>query len=360
MAGMLNFTVGPVMSCQEVLDIANISAPYFRTPEFSGMMLQNERLMLKFLNAPDNSRCVFLTASGTGAMESCVANILDNNDKVIVINGGSFGYRFVKLCEIYGYNMDEIKCEFGRQIKKEQLDRFAGRGYTALLVNMNETSSGVLYNMSLISRFCKENNILLIIDAISSFITDEIDMAGLGAAAVITGSQKALAVQPGIAAVALAPSAVIRIENNKEKCMYLSLKSALKDMERGQTPFTPAVTTLIQINKRLTTIEENGGIKAERGRIAELTCYFREKIRDYPFKLVAEDKSNAVTALHPVTCGAEKIIRILKDEYNIWACPNGGGFADEVFRIGHIGHITKENYDTLFSAFDDMKIQGVI
>lgn len=107
-------------------------------------------------------------------------------------------------------------------------------------------------------------------------------------------------------------------------------------------------------------IEENGGIKAERARVEELAGYFREKIKDYPFELFAEDKSNAVTALHPVTCGAKKIVRLLKDEYNIWVCPNGGDLADEVFRVGHIGHITKENYDTLFSAFDDMKRQGVI
>lgn len=360
MAGMLNFTVGPVVSCPEVLKIASVSAPYFRTSEFSDMMLQNEKLILEFLNAPDDSRCVFMTTSGTGAMESCVMNILNNQDKVIVINGGSFGYRFVKLCELYGYNTSEVKCEFGHQVKKEQLDALAGKGYTALLVNMNETSSGVLYDMPLISKFCKENNILLIIDAISAFITDKIDMKEFGAAAIITGSQKALAVQPGIAVIALAPAAINRIQKNKEKCMYLSLKDALKNMERGQTPFTPAVTTLIQINKRLTDIEENGGVKVEQERVAGLARYFRRKIRNYPFELIPGDKSNAVTALYPTTCGAKKIVRLLKDEYNIWACPNGGDLADEVFRIGHIGNIIKENYDTLFAAFDDMKIRGVI
>lgn len=97
MAGMLNFTVGPVVSCPEVLKIASMSAPYFRTSEFSDIMFQNEKLILKFLNAPDDSRCVFLTTSGTGAMESCVMNILNNQDKVIVINGGSFGQRLLNF-----------------------------------------------------------------------------------------------------------------------------------------------------------------------------------------------------------------------------------------------------------------------
>lgn len=357
---MINFTVGPVMSCEEVLKVASHSTPYFRTPEFSEIMIQNEKLMLKFLNAPEKSRCVFLTTSGTGAMESCVMNILNDQDKVIVINGGSFGHRFAQLCELHGHEIAEVRCEFGHQIKKEQLEVLSGKGYTALLINMDETSSGVLYDIPLISQFCKENGILLIIDAISAFITDEISMRKFDAAAVIIGSQKALACQPGIAAIALAPAALERIENNQEKCMYLSLKSALKNMERGQTPFTPAVTTLLQINKRLITMEKSGGIEEERSKIAELVHYFRERIVDYPFKFVAEDKSNAVTALHPTTCGAKEIVRVLKDEYGIWACPNGGDLADEIFRIGHIGSITKEDYDVLLAAFKDMEKRGII
>lgn len=360
MTNMLNFTVGPVMSCQEVLEIASISTPYFRTSEFSTIMLENEKLMQKFLNAPSNSRCVFLTTSGTGAMESCVMNILNEKDKIIVINGGSFGRRFVEMCWLYKYEITEIKCTFGHQVKKRQLEALANKGYTALLINMDETSSGILYDMPMISEFCKQNNILLIIDAISAFMTDKIDMTSLGAAAIITGSQKALAVQPGIAVIALAFEALERVYNNKEKCMYLSLKEALKNMERGQTPFTPAVTILLQINKRLKIIDNNGGINAEIHRVAELANYFRNRIKAYPFEFITKDKSNAVTALHPTTCGANKIVRCLKDDYNIWVCPNGGELADKIFRIGHIGYITKENYDILFDAFDDLKKRGII
>lgn len=357
---MLNFTVGPVMSCQEVLQVASVSTPYFRTPEFSEVMLQNEKLMLKFLHAPEKSRCVFLTTSGTGAMESCVMNILNNKDKIIVINGGSFGQRFVELCKLHEYEITEVRCKFGHQVKKDQLEILADKGYTALLVNMDETSSGVLYDMPMVSDFCKKNHILLIIDAISAFIADKIDMARFGAAAIITGSQKALAVQPGVAAIALAPTALERIDKNKEKCMYLSLKEALKNMQRGQTPFTPAVATLLQINKRLKRIENNGGIETERTKIVELARYFRNKIKDYPFEFITEDKSYAVTALHPTTCGAKEIVRILKDEYGIWVCPNGGDLTDKVFRIGHIGYIKKEDYDTLFAAFDELKKRGII
>lgn len=360
---MLNFTVGPVMSLPEVIEVANHSAPYFRTPEFSKVMLENEKLMLKFLHAPEGSHVVFLTTSGTGAMESCVMNILNEQDKVIVIDGGSFGHRFVELVELHKLKHTVIKCEFGHQVKQEQLDSLERQGYSALLVNMDETSSGVLYNMKLLSNFCKKNNILLIVDAISAFITDKIDMEQLRAAAIITGSQKALAVQPGVAVIALSPEALKRVSDNEEKCMYLSLKEALKNMERGQTPFTPAVTTLLQINARLKGIDAAGGVEAEREKINEITKAFRSQITKMPFEFVVKDpkdRSNAVTAIHPMTCGAKKIIQVLKDEYQIWGCPNGGEKADEVFRIGHIGHITRDDIDTLMAAFNDMQKRGII
>lgn len=357
---MLNFTVGPVMSDPEILEIANHSTPYFRTPEFSRIMLENESLILEYLNAPQGSKCVFLTSSGTGAMESCVMNVLNEQDKVIVINGGTFGQRFAELCDLHGLTYDEIKCDFGHQIHKGQLDKYNNCGYTALLVNMDETSSGTLYDMKMISDFCRDQGVLLIVDAISSFLADDIDMEKMGAAVVLTGSQKALAVQPGISVIALAPAALDRIENNKEKCLYLSLKQALVNMTRGQTPFTPAVTILLQINMRLLKIKHSGGIQAELKRIYDLTYYFRDKIKRYPFEFVSESSSNAVTALKPLTCKASDIVRELKDQYHIWVCPNGGDYSDTVFRVGHIGYLTKSDYDKLFEALDDMCRRGII
>ena len=105
---MLNFTVGPVMSDSSILKEGGKSAPYFRTTEFSEIMIENEKLMLEFLNAPKNSRCIFLTASGTGAMESCVMNLLSSKDKVLVVNGGSFGQRFVEMCQLHKLDYTEI------------------------------------------------------------------------------------------------------------------------------------------------------------------------------------------------------------------------------------------------------------
>lgn len=357
---MLNFTVGPVMSNNDVLEIGGQSSPYFRTKEFSEIMLENEKLMLEFLNAPEDSRCVFLTTSGTGAMESCVMNILNEQDKVLVVNGGSFGQRFVDLCKLYKLNFTEICLEFGKQIKSSDLAPYEDKGYTAFLINMDETSSGTLFDMDLISDFCRRNHIFLIIDAISAFIADKVDMRELDAGAIITGSQKALAVHPGISVIALSSEAIVRIDRNKEKCMYLSLKQALINMERGQTPFTPAVTTLLEINSRLKSIKAKGGIDAERAIIEKRATDFRLFIKTLPFEFASESMSNTLTSLRPLNVDAKSIFTIMKDDYDIWVCPNGGKYANQVFRVGHIGEITPEDMNNLMNAFEDMNQRGLL
>ena len=98
---MLNFTIGPVMSADKVREIGAEQVPYFRTSEFSATMKENEKLMKEFAKADDDARVVFITGSGTASMEASVMNILTPADKVLVVNGGSFGQRFVDLCELY-------------------------------------------------------------------------------------------------------------------------------------------------------------------------------------------------------------------------------------------------------------------
>lgn len=358
---MLNFTVGPVMSPQEVLEVASVSTPYFRTEEFSRVMFENEAMILTFLHAPKNARCVFLTSSGTGAMEACVINILNESDKVICINGGSFGQRFVDLCRLHYYEYTEIKCEFGTPLDMSRLEALGGKKYTALLVNMHETSSGIRYDMNAIADFCKKNEILLIVDAISSFIADSIDMEELGADVILTGSQKALALQPGIAIVALSNRAKERVKNNREKSLYFSFKEALKNMERGQTPYTPAVTILLQLHKRLSSMKEEGGILAEQKKIYEHAEYFRNQLVDLPLDFLVEnnkDRSNAVTALRSRHHRAGQIFEYLKKEYSIWICPNGGEYKEDIFRVGHIGCLEKRDYDLLLSAFREINAKG--
>lgn len=357
---MLNFTVGPVMSSETVRGIGAEQVPYFRTPEFSEIMLENERLVKLFIKAEKDARVVFITGSGTSSMEATVMDVLSPDDKVLVIDGGSFGHRFVQMLELHHIPHSIIKMEFGHNIKKEQLIEFEGKGYTAFLVNIDETSTGVLYDKKLISDFCRRNNMLFVVDAISSFLADDFDMADLGVDVVIAGSQKALACPPGISLIVLSKRAQERVEEHPMKCMYLSLKEALKNGERGQTPWTPAVGILHLLNARLREIESAGGVENETSKVATIATDFRKRIKDMPFEIVSESLSNCVTPLHPTTTSAYDIFTILKNEYNIWVCPNGGELQDKVFRVGHIGALTIEDNIKLVDALKDMQKRGMI
>ncbi|MDO5848682.1 MAG: aminotransferase class V-fold PLP-dependent enzyme [Methanobrevibacter sp.] len=357
---MLNFTIGPVMSNDKVREIGSEQVPYFRTPEFSELMLESEELMKKLLNAPENSRCAFITGSGTASMEAVVMNVFTSDDKILIVNGGGFGERFVELCKLHEIPYESIDLEVNKDIAEDILKQYENKGFTGFLVNIHETSTGVHYNLDLISEFCRKNNLFLVVDAISSFLADEVDMSKNDIDVVITGSQKALACPPGVSIIALSPKAVERVEENTCKSMYLDLKNALKNGERGQTPFTPAVAILIQINARLNEIFDNGGVGSEIEKVAEIADNFRSQIKDLPFEITSESLSNAVTPLHPTTASAEDIFHILKDEYGIWICPNGGEFKDTLFRVGHIGDLTIEDNNRLIEALKDMQKRNLI
>ena len=357
---MLNFTIGPVMSSEEVLKIGGEQTPYFRNDEFSQVMLENERLMKEFVYADDESRVVFITGSGTAAMEATIMNVFKEDDKVLIVNGGGFGQRFVDLCQLHDVSYDEVKLDFGCDITKETLNSYSDKGYTGFLVNICETSSGIYYNLDLISEFCNQNNIFLVVDAISSFLANPLNMIEQKIDVVITGSQKALACPPGISVIVLSKNALKRVNNNKCKSMYFDLQDALKNGERGQTPFTPAVSILLQINARLKEIKKSGGVEVEIKRIGILANDFRDKIKDLPFEIKTESLSNSVTAVFCNSGSAKEIVDKLKFDYGIWVNPNGGELADKMFRVGHIGHLTIEDNDKLIEAFYDLKDMGSI
>ncbi len=361
---MINFTVGPVQMDKETRKLGLNQIPYFRTPEFSSLMKDNEKLLCKDFDAPENSRVVFMTGSGTASMEACVLNLFTRKDKVLVVNGGSFGHRLVELCEVFDIPYEEIKLDYGKPLTVNILEHYDGKGFTGFLLQLCETSTGIKYNMNLVSDFCKKNNCLLFVDAISGFLADEFSMIKYNVDCAITGSQKALSLPPGLSLIVLNEKAQKIIYENKVKSLYFNLADYLKNGERGQTPFTPAVGTLLQLNEKLHRIEKAGGIKAENKKYSERAQYFRNKLQDLPFKIFTnpEDSSNCVTALTHINpeVNVYRIFELLKDEYKIWICPNGGDLKEKLFRVGHIGTVSKKEIDTLIKAFKDLKKRKII
>lgn len=351
---MINFTVGPVQMNDEIREIGSQEIPYFRTDEFSKIMLENEKMICELVKAKTNDRAVVLTSSGTGGMEATIINIFNKRDKVLIINGGSFGERFVEICKEYDIPYINIELEKGKILKKEILELNYDKKITGVLVNAHETSTNVLYDLKMIGEFCEEKKIYFVVDAISSFLADEIKFNEFKIDAMIISSQKALALPPGIAIIVLAQRIIEKIFKNKNKVFYFNLKKALIDGERGQTPYTPAVSIILQLNKRLRILKKDG-ISKEQEKIKKLAEDFRRQIVDLPFKFYSENMSNAETAISPLNVSAYKIFEILKNEYGIWVCPNSGELKDKILRVGHIGNLTVEDNNKLIEALKDME-----
>lgn len=355
---MINFTVGPVQMDDEIAQLGGQQIPYFRTEDFSNLMKENEDLILQFSKAPKNSRAIFITGSGTASMESVVINLLSCQDRVLLIDGGAFGKRFANMLDLYGVPYEIVRPQNGQGIKKYDLEKIDGKKFCAVIVNVHETSTGILYDLDLIGDFCKKNSLLFIVDAISSFLADEIDMQKQAIDVLISDSQKALACPPGVSIIVLSQKAVEIVEKNKPKCFYLNLQSALKKGEVGQTPYTPAVSILIQINARLKQIKQNGGESFEIEKTRRLAKYFRDKIQHLPLEITSKSMSNAATPLHPKNVSAHDVFLTLLNDYGICVCPNGGELRDEIFRVGHIGNLNEQHYDVLINAFEDMVRRG--
>lgn len=345
------FTVGPTQMFPQTLDVASRQIPYFRNEAFSSVVKECESLLKQFAHAPADSRVVFLTASGTGAMEATVTNCMSEGDKALVIEGGSFGHRFAQLCAIHGIPYDSVKLGVDEGLRADHLDPFDNGHYTALLVNADETSTGQLYDLGMLAEFCRRNGMLFIVDAISSFAADEIDMSELGIDALIVSSQKALSLAPGLSFVVLARRMIEdRVSKIDPRSMYFDFKDHLKNGERGQTPFTPAVGIVHELHNRLRLIEDAGGISSEIERVARLADDFRARIACEPLSLPPYPLSNALTRVvfnEPV---AEKVNAALVNEFGMVSNPCGGDLARWSLRFAHIGDLTVEDNAALADA----------
>lgn len=347
---MTLYTVGPTQMSPRTLEVSGRQVPYFRNQTFSDVMLDCERLMLKDTYAPEGSRVIILTASGTGAMEATIMNGLTSDDKALVINGGTFGQRFVQLLELHGINHTAINLKTDETLTAEHLAPYDQQGYTALLVNLDETSTGQLYDLPMLADFARRNDLLFIVDAISAFGADHIDMTESGIDTLIVSSQKALALSPGISIVVLSPRMLARVESAETTCMYFDFKDALKNGERGQTPFTPAVGIIYELQDRLHEIEEQGGIEAEVKRTAEQAADFRARLEGTGISMAPFPKSNAVTLIRFDRPIAAQVNKHLVENYGFTVNPSGGEIGAYGSRVAHIGYLTKKDNEALVAA----------
>lgn len=341
------FTVGPAQMYQHTIDVRNQVVPYFRTPEFSEVMLENKRLLIKLVDAAEDSEVMFLTASGSGAMEATVMNCFDRNDKLLIVSGGTFGERFERICEIHQIPFVALKLGQDEALTANHFEAYENQGFTGLLVNLHETYTGQLYDIQMIHEFCERNGLYLVVDAISTFLCDEYHMQKYGIDATIISSQKGLCLAPGLSLVVLSKRMVDeKVMTNQVQSLYFDFKDYCANIKRGQTPFTPCVGVLFELNDMLRYID-NQGVENRVKEVRDRAEYFRNRIAELPIHLPTFPLSNAISPIRFEKDIAMEFFAYLKDEKNIMVNPVGGELGKNSIRVAHIGDLSFEDYDVL-------------
>jgi aspartate aminotransferase-like enzyme len=349
MSGGSLFTPGPVTVEPAIAALGAEPMEYHRTPEFSATVLRCERGLREAADAGPDDRALILTASGTAAMEACVTHLVDPARGAVVIEGGDFGRRFTEMCAFHGIGARQVRVAPGRSVTAAELASAPAAGAGALLVNHHETSTGALHDLELLGRHCRRHGLLFIVDAIGSFLADPLSFRDLGIDALIFSSQKALALPPGLSFVVLSRRAIDQLGHRRAGSYYFDFGRHLRDLERGQTPFTPAVGIIRQLARRLDQIGARGAsaIVADTARRA---ARFRTGLAGLPYTLFAARPSNAVTALAPTDgrTPAEHVAALRRRGFTV--CPNGGELGRRIFRVGHLGALTDDDHDRLLAA----------
>lgn len=322
-----------------ILQIGGKPFPYMRTEQFSELVKDSEKMLLELIHCP-GGRAIIYTASGTGAMDAVVTNYVSRFKKAFIIAGGSFGYRWKNLCDYYECANEVLEIPFAKDIDYTLLEaKVAASQPDVFLCQHHETSTGQLYDMKKISAICKQYNVSLVVDAISSFLSDELDMEALGIDICITSSQKGLNIAPGLSFLFLSPK--ILATDFMHKSYYFDFSENLKNLERGQTPYSPATTLFLQLHARL-KIDISIGVEKLIASVRAKALYFRELCRRNGWETPAEVPSNCITGFFVRKNGDILFKELLKKD--IFIMPGG---TPDYFRVSHLGVQTSEDLDEL-------------
>lgn len=306
--------------------------PYMRTSCFSDINLESEKILLDLIHCR-NGKTIIYTGSGTGAMAAVTENYVKTRKKAIVINGGSFGKRWVSLCSYYGIEHIDFQVPFGKDIDYGRLeDTVASESPDVFLCQHHETSSGVLFDLDKISGICRRHGVSLVVDVISSFLAEPLDMDKLGIDICITSTQKGLNIPPGLSIVFLSS----RLEGYSfaHNGYYWDFSDNLDNLRRGQTPFSPATTIYLQLHARLKQLEAQGGEDKNISDVRHHAEVFRNECRKYGWPMPAEHPSSAITAIQTKDNEERRIFNGLIEKYDTYIMP---GAKPGFYRISHMG-----------------------
>lgn len=345
---------GPTPCPPDVLEACGRQMINHRGPEFADMIA---RMTAKLQKLFQTRYDVFiLTCAGTGVMEAAIVNTLSPGDKVLNVSIGVFGNRFAQIAEAYGARVTRLDVEWGKAADPEEVARAvqADPELKAVLVTHNETSTGVTNDLGAIAKAIRRvrPDILILVDAVSSLGAIPLPIDEWDLDVVVTGSQKGWMVPPGLGFVAVSPRAWQAHEKAKMPRFYFDFSKAKDYLQRGQTPWTPAVSVFFGLDLALEKLEAEGleSIFARHRRVADLT---RQGVKSLGLELFADESvaSDTVTAVK-VPDGVEgaRLTKLMREEHGVVLAGGQTTLAGKIFRVGHLGWVSEADIKATIDA----------
>jgi aspartate aminotransferase-like enzyme len=349
---------GPTPVPDRVLEAVARHPIGHRTPEFS-KLLRGAVDDLKWLGQTARDPYV-ITSSGTGAMEAAIVNTVNSGDGVLSLIVGVFGERWAKISEAYGAKVERVISEPGQPVDlvllAEKLKKDKEQKIKVVTVTHNETSTGVINDLQAIAKLVRSHGALLIVDAVTSFGAVNLPIDEWQVDVLVTGSQKALMLPPGLGVIFFSERAWRVSENCKTPRFYLDLRKYKKSLEQDTTPATPNVSLVAGLRESLLMMREDGTEKifARHLRLKEA---LRSGIKALGLKLFVADEhaSPTITAILPPNgISVADIRKGLKEDFRILVADGQEELKGKIFRIGHMGYVFERDILMTLAALESV------
>jgi aspartate aminotransferase-like enzyme len=287
---------------------------------------------------------LLLPSGGTAALEAAVINTVSPGQEVVVITVGAFGDYFVSICEKYGLHVHKLAKNWGEACTSEDLIEFLKplTNIKAVFVTYNETSTGIINPIEQLAEVVRNHSdALFIVDGVSCIGGALAEMDEWGIDILVTGSQKAMMLPPGLALLAVSERAWNVIEENRPTSYYLNLLSYRDWAAKGMTPNTPAISLIRGLSAVCDLIEEKGGFSRTIERHELMKNMVREAMRAMSIELLTTDEfaSPTITAIRtPEGLDLSAYLGHLKKNYHLDFAGGLGHLQGQVFRFGHMGY----------------------
>lgn len=326
---------------------------HHRTPQFSALFGEVREGLRKLYQTEED--VLVLASSGTGAMEASIANCFAPGDEVVVVNGGKFGERWLKMSNAYGLKPIEVRVEWGRAVRVEQIGEALDQHPRArgVLVQASETSTAAVHPIEQIAAVTRERESLLVVDGITAVGVYDLPMDRWGVDVLITGSQKALMLPPGLALIALSKRAWARVEKTNQPRFYFDLLRERTNQAKNTTAYTPAISLVIGLREALDMMQEEGfpNVYARHAQLAKATRVAAEALG---MRLVAPDNpSPALTGIYvPDGVDGGKLFAYLRDKMRVVFAGGQDHLKGKIIRIAHLGYMDAFDVISAIAAYE--------